>query len=169
MMDLGAILAQEPDKTPKGEEMGLQGSPWDPILEAKLDSKRTKLEPNGFQVNDFVGLCLHLCNHVCQQAQQSPIQGPLDFKMLARRAQHARAEGHEMRALLIRNTLFQLRCPVALGSVVTPHLGPIFPQVGPKLAPRGGLGGLLDSLGMDLEEVLGSPGKFLRPDGLKMW
>ena len=29
---LGPSWAQEPIKTPKGEEMGLQGPPWDPQL-----------------------------------------------------------------------------------------------------------------------------------------
>ena len=123
-----------------------KGLPGTPKLEAKLDPKRTKLGPNGAQVGDFVDMCLHLCVHVGPRTHQSPIRGPLEPKMIPKCAQHARAEGHEMRALLIRNTLFRFRCPTALGSLLTPYLGPIFHpswsqagskrvQVGPKLAP----------------------------------
>ena len=98
------------------------------------------------QVGDFVDLCLHLSVHVGSRTHESPIRGPLEPKMLPKCGQYARAEGHEMRALLIRNPLFRFRYPRALGSLLTPYLGPIFhpswsqaaskrAQVGPKLAP----------------------------------
>ena len=133
-------------RPPRVRRWASKGLPGTPKLEVKLDPKRTKLGPNGAQVGDFADLCLHLCSHVSPRAQQSPIRGPLDPKMPPKCAQHARAEGYEMRDLLIRNPLFRFRCPSALGSLLTPYLGPIFhpswsqvgskrAQVGPKLAP----------------------------------
>ena len=65
-----------------------------------------------------------------------------------------------MRALPMRNTLFWFRCPSALGTPLAPHLDHIF-EVGPKLAPKGGLGGLLEDRGMDLENVFGGHGGVL--------
>ena len=142
----GHLGPKSQSRPPRVRRWASKGLPGTPKLEAKLDPKRTKLGPNGAQVGDFVDMCLHLCVHVGPRTHQSPIRGPLEPKMLPKCAQHARAEGHEMRALLIRNTLFRFRCPSALGSLLTPYLGPIFhpswsqvgskrAQVGPKLAP----------------------------------
>ena len=92
----------------------------------KLAPSWAKLGPNGAQIGDLVDLCPHICVHVRPRIHQSAIQGPLEPKMLPNCCQHARAESHEMRALLIRITLFQFRWPSALGALLTPHLGPIF-------------------------------------------
>ena len=142
----GHLGPKSQTRPPRVRSWASKGLPGTPKLEAKLDPKRTKLGPNGAQVGDFVELCFHLCNHVGPIAQQSPVRGPLDPKMLPKCTQHARAEGHEMPALLIRNPLFRFRCPSALGSLLTPYLGFIFhpswsqvgskrAHVGPKLAP----------------------------------
>ena len=144
---LGHLGPKSQTRPPRVRRWASKGLPGTPKLEAKLDPKRTKLGPNGAQVGDFVDLCLHLCNHAGPRARQNPIRGPLDPKMLPKCTQHARAESHEMRALLIRNTLFRFPCPSALGSLLTPYLGPIFHpswprvdakrvQVGPKRDPR---------------------------------
>ena len=80
------------------------------------------------------------------QGPKETLGGPFEPKMLPTCIQHARAEGHEMLALLIRNPLYRFRCPNALGSVLTPYFSSIFhpswsqvgsktAQVGPKLAP----------------------------------
>ena len=125
-MSWGHLGPKSQSRPPRVRRWASKGLPGTPKLEANLDPKRTKLGPNGAQVGDFVDLCLRLCNHVGPRAQQSPIRDPLDPKMLPKCSQHARAEGHEMLALLIRNTLFQFRWPSALGTLLTPHLGSIF-------------------------------------------
>ena len=135
---LGNLSPKSQTRPPRVRRWASKGLPGTPKLDAKLDPKRTKLGTNGAQIGDFVDSCFHLCNHVGPRVQQSPIRGALDSKMLPKCAQHARAEGHEMRALLIRNPLFQFRCPSVLGSLLTPYLGPIFhpswSQVGSKRA-----------------------------------
>ena len=50
-------------------------------LEAKVDTKRTKLGANGAQVDDHMDLCPHLCVQVRPMTHQSPIRSPLDSKI----------------------------------------------------------------------------------------
>ena len=144
-----------PPRLRRRASKGLLGSPK---LGAKMDPKQTKLRPNGAQVGDFVHLCLQLCAHVGPRTYQSPIRGPIEAKMLPKCAQHAMAEGHEMRGLPIRNTLVGFGAQVLL----EPHLHPLGlhfpPQSWTKFAPRVGFGRLLENLGMHLGEVLGGPG-----------
>ena len=106
-------------------------------LQTKLDPKRTKLGPNGAQVGHLIDLCLHLGVHVHPRIHQIPNRGPLDPEMLPKSAQHARAEGNEIRALRIRST-FSVSVPKCAWNPTCTHLGPIFQpswaQVGAKKA-----------------------------------
>ena len=97
------------------------GPSWSQVG-AKLGQVGTKWRPSWRS-------CRLVPASLCPCASKDPSErhpSPLEPKMLPNCCQHARAESHEMRALLIRNILFQFRWPSALGALLTPHLGPIF-------------------------------------------
>ena len=144
---LGPSCPKTQTRPPRVRRRASKGLPGAPKLESELDPKRTMLGPKYAEVGDFVDMCLLLCVHVSPKTHRNPIRGPLDSKMFPKSAQHARAESHEMRAVLLRNTLYRFWCPHVFGIPLAPHLGPTFcpswsqvgaqsAQVGPKRDPR---------------------------------
>ena len=66
---LGPSWPQEPNKTPKGETMGLQGSPWDPQVGGQVGPKTDQV---GTKWRPSWRLCRHVPSSLCPCGSKDP-------------------------------------------------------------------------------------------------